>query len=93
MKVAVLGRLLPEVVLVAAVLISAVACVYAKHESRKRFTELQALVAERDRLEVEWGRLQLEQSAWSTPARVEQLARERMGMVEPPPEQLRLLVR
>jgi len=79
-------RWLPE-----ALLGAAVACVYAKHEARTRFTELQALVAERDRLEVEWGRLQIEQSAWSTPARVEQLARSRIGMVAPAPAQMRLL--
>lgn len=62
---------------------SGLACIYAKHESRKLFTELQGLIAERDRLEVDWGRLQIEQSTWSTHARVEQLAREQMQMRSP----------
>ena len=42
-------------VLVFAVMCSAIACVYAKHESRKLFTELQTLNADRDQMEVEWG--------------------------------------
>lgn len=69
--------------LVLAVMASAIGCIYAKHESRKLFTQLQTLNAERDRLEVDWGRLQIEQSTWSTHARVEQLAREQMNMQTP----------
>ena len=69
--------------LVLAVLASAVAAVYAKHENRKLFMELQALTEERDRLEVDWSRLQIEQSTWSTSARVEQLARGEMHMRNP----------
>jgi cell division protein FtsL len=69
--------------LVLAVMVSAIGCIYAKHESRKLFTQLQMLTAERDRLEVDWGRLQIEQSTWSTHARVEQLAREQMNMQTP----------
>jgi cell division protein FtsL len=81
---------LPEVVLGLLVLVSALAAVYAKHESRRLFTELQALTAERDRLAVEWGQLQIEQSAWSTHARVEQLAREEMNMRDPAADQILL---
>jgi cell division protein FtsL len=77
--------------LIAAVMASAVAAVYAKHENRKLFMELQALIGERDRLEVDWSRLQIEQSTWSTHARVEQLARGEMGMRNPAPEELRLV--
>jgi cell division protein FtsL len=76
-----------------AVVTSAIANIYAKHGSRKLFTELQVLTSERDRLEVEWGRLQIEQSTWSTYARVEQLARKQMNMRIPEPEQTLLLSR
>ncbi len=72
-----------EALLFVAVLSSAIAAVYAKHESRKLFTELQALKSERDQLEVHWGKLQIEQSTWSGHARVEQLAREKMQMRDP----------
>jgi cell division protein FtsL len=76
--------------LIAAVLASAVAAVYAKHENRKLFTELQVLTDERDRLEVDWSRLQIEQSTWSTHARVEQLARSQMHMRSPRPDEFRV---
>ncbi len=69
--------------LAVAILASAVAGVYARHESRQQFTRLQQLTAERDELEVEWGRLQIEQSTWSGHARVEDLARSRMSMRVP----------
>ena len=77
--------------LVLAVMASAIGCIYAKHESRKLFTQLQTLSAERDRLEVDWGRLQIEQSTWSTHARVEQLAREQMNMQTPSMGQVYLI--
>jgi cell division protein FtsL len=80
-------------VLVLAVMASALAAVYAKHQNRKLFTEMQALIAERDQLDVDWSRLQIEQSAWSTHARVEQLARGEMGMRSPRPEEQQLVVR
>lgn len=76
--------------LLAALLGSALAAVYAKHLNRKLFTELQALVDERDRLNVDWSRLQVEQSVWSTHARVEQLARDEMAMHSPHPDEQRL---
>ncbi len=81
------------VALVLAIMASAIAGVYVKHESRKLFTEVQVLKSERDTMEVEWGQLQIELGTWSTYARVEQLAREEMHMRTPKPEQMRLLVR
>lgn len=77
--------------LMAAVLASAVGAVYAKHENRKLFMELQALTEERDALDVDWSRLQIEQSTWSTHARVEQLARGEMHMRSPGSDELRLV--
>ncbi|HEC17701.1 MAG TPA: cell division protein FtsL [Sedimenticola sp.] len=63
-----------------AVLASGIGVVYAKYASRKYFVELQALRAERDAIDVEWGRLQLEQSTWATHGRVERMARKKLGM-------------
>ena len=79
-------------VLTVVALASAIGCIYSKHQSRKLFTELQTLIQERDRLEVEWGQLQIEQSTWSTHARVEKLAREQMRMRTPDAGEI-LLVR
>ncbi|HEB99652.1 MAG TPA: cell division protein FtsL [Thiotrichales bacterium] len=82
MRMAVLGLLL------LAVLGSAIAVVYAKHRSRTLFIELQELRAERDRLDIEWGQLQLEQSTWANHGRIERLARERLGMSIPEHEDI-----
>jgi len=73
------------------VMSTAIACVYSKHQSRKLFIELQTLTNERDSLEVDWGRLQIEQSTWSTHARVEKLAREKMKMRTPQTSDIRLV--
>ena len=69
--------------LLALVVASAVAVVLHKHQSRRGFVELQRLEDQRDRLQVQWGRLRLEQGAWSTHGRVERLAREQLDMVAP----------
>ena len=42
--------------------LSALAVVYTKHESRRLFVELEQLTHERDELNIEWGQLQIEQS-------------------------------
>ncbi|MDX1454251.1 MAG: cell division protein FtsL [Gammaproteobacteria bacterium] len=62
---------------------TALLVVGARHENRREFIVMQGLQAERDELEVDWGRLQLEQSAWATHGRIEQLAREQLNMQIP----------
>ena len=66
-----------------AIMLSALAVVYAKHESRKLFVEWQGLLTKQDEMNIEWGQLQLEQSTWATHPRVESLARKRLGMILP----------
>lgn len=66
-----------------AVLASGIAVVYAKYASRKYFVELEVLHAERDAIDVEWKRLQLEQSTWATHGRVERIARNKLDMHTP----------
>ena len=78
-------------ILAIAVIATAITGVYARHESRKQFTQLQVLTVERDALEVEWGQLQIEQSTWSTHSRVEQLARRKMKMRNPAPTEIRVV--
>ncbi len=67
-------------VLIPVVLGSALGVVYAKHQSRKLFVQLNELQQQRDAMNVEWGQLQLELSTWATNGRVEQLARQRLRM-------------
>jgi cell division protein FtsL len=70
--------------LACSLLLSAVGMVYVQHRHRALYVELQALERERDSLEVEWGKLQLEQSTWATHERIESLARERLKLRVPP---------
>ena len=70
-------------ILLMAVIASSIGVVYAKHQSRKLFIELQSLAAERDRMDVEWGQLQLEQGTLTTHGQIERAARDRLGMVNP----------
>ena len=63
--------------------ISAMALIYTKHESRKLFVELEMLTDERDELNIEWGQLQIEQSTWATHARIEQVATDDLSLLRP----------
>ena len=78
-------------VLGVALLGAAIAVVWSKHEARSLFIELQRLHAERDRLEIEWGQLKLEQSAFAMHGRVEQTARVNLQMVVPRPDEVRIV--
>lgn len=71
------------VLLAAVVLLSALAVIDARHENRALFAQLQQLRQQRDQLNVEWGQLLLEQSTWSTHARIEQLATGELDMQMP----------
>ena len=64
-------------------MMSAIALIYTKHESRKIFVELESLTHERDELNIEWGQLQIEQSTWAQHARIEQVANDELLLVRP----------
>jgi cell division protein FtsL len=66
-----------------AVFFSAVKVVIARHDTRKLFVEIQKLEKDRDSLNEEWGRLQLEQSTWATDARIESVSKTELHMIEP----------
>lgn len=76
------------VVVGVAVLVSALAVVYAKYKSRTLFAELQTLKQEKDNLDIEWGQLQLEQSTVTAHGRIESVARSRLGLTLPTPQQV-----
>lgn len=67
--------------------------VAARHEARQRFAELEELKRETDRLEIDWGRLQIEQSTFATHPRVETLARERLELAPPSDAQIVIIAR
>ena len=62
---------------------SAIELVLHRHASRKLFVELQSLRDARHELNQQWGQLVLEQATWATHVRVEDMARESLGMVAP----------
>ncbi|MBV5310955.1 cell division protein FtsL [Chromatium okenii] len=70
-------------VLTFAVIVSAVAMVYIKYETRLHFGRLQDLRAQRDAIDIEWNRLRLEEAALSTHVRVERKARYELNMFAP----------
>lgn len=82
------GQVVGLVLLVFSVIASGVAVVHAKYESRNLFVQLQALRAERDRADMEWGRLQLELATRGALGRVMRIADERLQMRVPRPEQI-----
>lgn len=75
-------------VLMVLVMVSALGVIYAKHQSRKLFVELQALHKVRDDMDIEWGQLQLEQSTLATHSRIEGTAGAKLGMVIPEANQV-----
>ncbi|HSG64585.1 MAG TPA: cell division protein FtsL [Gammaproteobacteria bacterium] len=76
--------------LLLAVVGSAAWVAVTRHQARQLFIELEALNRERDRLQIDWGRLQLEQSAWAAHPRIESLARDRLALAVP--EQSRIVL-
>ena len=75
-------------VLWVAVLASSAGAVYCKFRARQLFIELERLSAQRDDLDIQWGQLQLEQSAWSTHAFVESVAGKKLHMSMPVPKDI-----
>jgi len=78
-------------VLIVLAMVSAFCVIYAKHQSRKLFVELQALHKSRDDMDIEWGQLQLEQSTLATHSSVEGTASAKLGMVIPGASQVVIL--
>ena len=75
-------------ILLLLVVFSAFAVIYAKHQNRMSFFELQALKEQRDLMNVEWGQLQLEQSTLVMNGRIERMARKNLKMIIPQAEQV-----
>jgi cell division protein FtsL len=61
----------------------ALSLVTSRHQARKLFVDLERDVAQARQYETEYGQLQLEQSTWAMPARVEKIARVELRMQLP----------
>jgi cell division protein FtsL len=80
-----------DIMLVLVLVACALAVVNAQHRARTLFIELEALKKEARVLEVEWGKLQLEQGTLTSHARVETLAKSQLGLMSPPLDKVWLL--
>ena len=70
-------------ILVVAVLGTGIAVVYARQQHRQAYVQLTRLLRERDEINIEFSRLQLEQATWAETNRIEQVATQRLGMAFP----------
>jgi cell division protein FtsL len=57
------------------------------------FVELTRLQNVRDDLNIEYGKLELEQATWAEPRRVDDESRQKLGMVNPKPQDIQLVRR
>ena len=74
-----------NLMLLVAVLVSAVYLVSVQYDSRRLFAELDKARSESKRLATEFDRLQVEKRAQATPSRVERIAREKLEMRQATP--------
>lgn len=70
-------------VLIIANIVTAIGVVNARHEHRQLFAQLTRLERARDELNIDFGRLQLEQATWAETNRIDQIARNKLGMKFP----------
>jgi cell division protein FtsL len=77
--------------LLSAVMVSAIAVVWTRHQSRVLFVQLPQLQGQRDDLNIEYGQLELEQATWAEPRRIDSEARTKLDMVIPRPQDVRLV--
>ncbi|UTW14384.1 cell division protein FtsL [Marinobacterium rhizophilum] len=70
---------------------SAMAVIFSAYQYRILFNQHQNLVANWDELQVEWGQLVLEESAWAANNRIEQIASKRLAMLVPGPGMIEIV--
>jgi cell division protein FtsL len=72
-----------NVLLLAALVACALSLVTSRHQARKLFVELEREQLATRGFDTEYGQLQLEQSTWAMPGRIEKIAREQLRMQMP----------
>ena len=77
--------------LLAVLVVCALSLVTSRHQARKLFVELEREQSQSRAYEVEYGQLQIEQSTWAMPGRVEKIAREQLHMHLPPPGRVEVI--
>ena len=80
-----------NLILFAALIMTALGTVTAQHKSRKLYVELQQQQDRAKQYEVEWGQLQLEQSTWAMHSRIEQIAGQKLRMEVPDAKRIQVV--
>jgi cell division protein FtsL len=78
--------------LLAIAIACALSVITSQHKARKLYGELQKQDQTTKQIEVEWGRLQLEQSTWAMHSRIEQEATRRLTMQVVPANRTKVIV-
>ena len=81
-----------NIFLVMALVICGLGVVTSQHEARKLFISLEKEQELADQLAIEWNQLLLEQRTWAMHGHVEKIARERLDMVVPAPQSIRVIL-
>jgi cell division protein FtsL len=76
------------IIAVLAVTCSAFAVVLVRYENRQVYLDVREAEVQRDRLNEEWGKLQLESATWSLHSLVAMEARRELEMVPPAPSDI-----
>lgn len=77
--------------LLALIVLSSWSVVTAQYEARKRYSELEKEQKFARTLEVDYGRLLLEQSTWGAHARIEKAVASRLQMHTPDPREVQIV--
>lgn len=81
-----------NMILLLVTIVCALSVITSQHNARKRYTALEQEQKLAHELEVEWGRLQLEQSTWAMHSRIEIEASHRLAMQLPPPNRVQMVL-
>jgi cell division protein FtsL len=76
-------KMLGLVLLILAVLSSALSVIYIKTVQRNLYSQLQVSQQAYDSLKTEWSQLLLEENTWVAPVRIQALAQQELGMRVP----------
>lgn len=80
-----------NLILFAALIMTALGTITAQHKSRKLYVELQQQQDRAKQYDVEWGQLQLEQSTWAMHSRIEQIAGQKLRMEVPDAKRIQVV--
>ena len=73
------------------VVVSAMSVAFVSHLCREKYSELTAMEREANQLQVDYGKYLLEQSAWGSLQRIENMAAKNLQMHSPLPEEILII--